>query len=282
MLLNLKITAFKGLNDLTLEGFTQFNLIGGKNNIGKTTLLEAIALYSNPSPNFHSSDNKACTFEGLNLSSQGELFKSKVEAKDLAIGAGVSRLAHTPYLYFPPFKRRNNKYLVSYFNQALLKHDKKHILNLIRLLDSEITDLRVFEDLSYPVLHFQREYEPYQPFFHLGSGFNRMVCIILTLLASPPSAVLIDEIENGIHHELYEVFWEIILKSGSDHQIWATTHSLEMIKAFNSVFEKTETGSYFELARNTDTNKLVSIKTDMELLDYRLKHEEGKDLRGEV
>lgn len=49
MIESLKIKNFKNLNGLEIPHLSQINLISGKNNVGKSTLLEAIAIYYNPS-----------------------------------------------------------------------------------------------------------------------------------------------------------------------------------------------------------------------------------------
>src|ERR1043165_6012562 len=48
MLQSITIENFRGFSKLTIEPFSRFNLIGGKNNSGKTALLEAIHLLNNP------------------------------------------------------------------------------------------------------------------------------------------------------------------------------------------------------------------------------------------
>src|SRR5215469_1170431 len=45
MLQNLQIRGFKGFKDLRLTNLSRVTLIGGKNNVGKTSLLEAIFLF---------------------------------------------------------------------------------------------------------------------------------------------------------------------------------------------------------------------------------------------
>lgn len=49
MIESLKIKNFKNLDGLETPKLSQINLISGKNNVGKSSLLEAIAIYSNPS-----------------------------------------------------------------------------------------------------------------------------------------------------------------------------------------------------------------------------------------
>lgn len=46
----IRIQNFRCFKDLEVKGFKRVNLIGGQNNIGKTTLLEALSLYFHPNP----------------------------------------------------------------------------------------------------------------------------------------------------------------------------------------------------------------------------------------
>ncbi len=48
----IKIENFRGINNLELNNLRQFNLLVGKNNCGKTSLLESIFIISNPADPF--------------------------------------------------------------------------------------------------------------------------------------------------------------------------------------------------------------------------------------
>ena len=45
---SLEIKNFRGLRDMTIKKLGRANLIVGKNNVGKTTILEALKLYAQP------------------------------------------------------------------------------------------------------------------------------------------------------------------------------------------------------------------------------------------
>lgn len=47
---NIKIQNFRCFEELKISGFEKINLISGKNNIGKTALLEALFINSTPIP----------------------------------------------------------------------------------------------------------------------------------------------------------------------------------------------------------------------------------------
>ena len=44
---NISISNFKCFKEFSIDGFKRFNLIFGKNSVGKSNLLEALHLYSN-------------------------------------------------------------------------------------------------------------------------------------------------------------------------------------------------------------------------------------------
>jgi AAA15 family ATPase/GTPase len=81
----------------------------------------------------------------------------------------------------------------------------------------------LFTDIGLPTL---------VSFNVLGDGINKLMLILLEMLAHPGSILLIDEIENGFHYSFYPKMWEIIgaLAKETGCQVIATTHSYECIK----------------------------------------------------
>lgn len=72
------------------------------------------------------------------------------------------------------------------------------------------------------------------PLKSLGDGALRMFGIALSLANSSDGFLLIDEIENGIHHSVQLDFWSMLLRTAyhNNVQIIATTHSYDCIKGF--------------------------------------------------
>ena len=62
---------------------------------------------------------------------------------------------------------------------------------------------------------------------------NRIAGIVLAMASSRGGIVLIDEIENGIHHTVLQDLWRAIERSAKyfDVQVFATTHSFECLSA---------------------------------------------------
>lgn len=182
------------------------------------------------------------------------------------------------------FSNLSNRDLAQNFDIATLNNQSEEVLNVVQKLDSTIVEIRTLT-IGEPNIYLRRKDENFLPISLFGDCFNRVLDIILKLISNKNSVCLIDEIENGIHYQNQREFWRSLFKLAIelDTQIFATTHSLEMMQAFADVgLEfKSQEGAYFELARNEKNNEIVGIKRDLELLQYSLKHEEGVGLRGE-
>ena len=67
-----------------------------------------------------------------------------------------------------------------------------------------------------------------------GYGLKKMVTIALLVLYNKNSAVIIDEVDNGLHYNRYEEFAKLILNSAeiANTQVFITTHSREFAEVF--------------------------------------------------
>ncbi len=92
-------------------------------------------------------------------------------------------------------------------------------------------------------------------------------------------AILIDEVENGIHYSKLEAIWERIdwLSREFNVQVFATTHSYECVKAAHAAFKHAELDDDFSLMRlqrNHKTGQIeIIVYDDNEALDYAMEYE---------
>jgi hypothetical protein len=156
------------------------------------------------------------------------------------------------------------------------------VLKILKILDPSITGLRTYSFVE-PTLYIQTETQTRGlPISLFGDAVYRVTAIILELLNQDHKVLFIDEIENGIHYTNQQSFWQglFTLAEELDTLIFATTHSLEMIKAFAEAGKNfPNEGAYFELAYSPRTDNIVAINRDIDLLEYDLEH--GKAIRGE-
>ena len=73
----------------------------------------------------------------------------------------------------------------------------------------------------------------------LGGGIAKFLSIALAMLDSRDGIVLIDEIENGLHHSAQQKIWKAVINWAQELnvQVFATTHSNKCVKAFNNTID---------------------------------------------
>ncbi|WP_204102554.1 MULTISPECIES: AAA family ATPase [Spirulina sp. CCY15215] len=357
MIQDIDIKNFRCFQDTKISGFERVNLIGGKNNSGKTALLEALTVYhvskarsftairemrkesseiAEAMPerawdNFFFNQNKSKAIEiiGQDInkqkkkieilitdSIQADLLENNRHAKDFldliaknesvfsvlkfrveeksentisSIIAGSSGFysldineSHSDLPLIPSFVRISNKYLAEEYDKARLEDREFEVLNILQVLDPSITEIETFA-IGEPTLYLKRNGQQRLPLSLFGDAINRVAAIVLKLINSKAKVLLIDEIENGIHYTSQKEFWKMLFRLSQelDTQIFATTHSWEMIRAFADVGveDYPNLGAYFELAQKPKSDRIVGIKRDLETLEYAIEH--GKNIRGE-
>ncbi|MEK0187849.1 AAA family ATPase, partial [Microcoleus anatoxicus] len=183
----------------------------------------------------------------------------------------------------PSWLRISGKKLTEAYDNARLDDKDSEVLKAFQILDPTIESVESFS-IGEPTLYLRRKGEKRLPLSLFGDAINRVAEIILKLVNSEHKILLIDEIENGIHYKNQREFWRVLFRLAVelDTQIFATTHSLEMLQAFADVgLEPNQecSSAYFELARKLKTNQIIGSRLDLETLNYALEHKEG--VRGE-
>ena len=155
----------------------------------------------------------------------------------------------------------------------------------LRGLDDSIVDaMRQFEPRlkrfvtvsinNFPTLHADVGLGRPIPIGLLGDGIQRVLTIAIALCNSTGGMLLLDEVENGIHHSKLSLLWEAIAQFASDFdvQVFATTHSSECVSAAHQTFVDIPDYDfgYFRLDRVQDSIVVKSL--DEEMLDTAIEH----------
>ncbi len=97
----------------------------------------------------------------------------------------------------------------------------------------------------------------------LGVGMNRIAGLILAMYEISGGIMFIDEIENGLHYSVQENLWDVVGKIARDLdiQVFATTHSLEMIKAAHAAYKDLPEYDFrlHRLDRNPGTDEIEAV-----------------------
>ncbi len=316
MLNFLEIENFRCFEQFKIEGLAQVNLFGGLNNSGKTALLEAFALATNPHDFLHQSafinirnlkeslrdskENLLYKFDTKRtISLKTNLFSQKFDINyiDLAIQGSVPNLQFK-FIYINAKMQSvpTALNLPISFDEAEHKERKTQMLAFLQCIDAKIIDARTFATKAQSIYLRRSVEERWFPMENLGDAAQKVLNYALNIYslgddAATEKVLIIDEIENGLHYTVQQNFWEQLFNLAKQFniQIFAATHSIEMIKAYlNTVKKLGETAisnsCFWQIYRHFKTQQIVARPYDTERLDYafdKIVLETALNFRGE-
>jgi AAA15 family ATPase/GTPase len=184
----------------------------------------------------------------------------------------------------PASSKRTPAVLARDYGIAEKRNKENLVLKALQIVDVNIEAIKV-SVLGGAHLEVKRKGENFMSVSLFGDAINKILNIILSLVNNESSILLIDEIENGIHYTVQRDFWKFIFEltalESFNNQVFATTHSLEMIKAFADIASKEykESSAYFELFHRKATNRIDYNLHDLETFQYELSN--NLPIRGE-
>jgi len=312
-LTEIEIKQFKCFTDFKASGFKRVNLIGGKNNIGKTAFMEAcyINVYSinvntmitaiydikfmreNINYIFENVDRQKIIDATRKYLSKSNLGRKKfsimerdaikeyqfnindesklINAKELNI-----ILENIDNIEFIDNFGWSDHELINAF-QAIQKQDQENALNdFIREFDENIESFKVIGDKPQCKTHGE-----YRDIAEFGDGLRHYISIICALYACENGYLFIDEIDNGIHYSQLDRLWELILtlSKKTNCQVFAITHSKEMLESFARVAKKLNEQdiSYTTFVKNKQ-QEIQAMTRDYEMLLDSIEQE--REVRG--
>jgi len=248
---NIEIKNFKCFENFSAKDFGRVNLIGGKNNVGKTAFMEAV--YVNVSAQnikkftggIHSiqymRENLNILSKFMNNENLNNLSKEFIEKSDgLNIKSNINKTS---------FTIEDNdgikKYNFHFHSQNILvntnefSYDFSPVTNIefidnFGLFNSQIIDnyssIQKKDEESYlddllklldpSIEAFKVIYEKpqckingnYLDIIELGDGVKHLISIVTSLYKCEDGYLFIDEIDNGIHYTMLDQIWKVILE----------------------------------------------------------------------
>ena len=97
----------------------------------------------------------------------------------------------------------------------------------------------------------------------MGEGMTRVARLILAISTTPGGLLLVDEIENGLHHSILSKVWKAVDRAAKnfDTQVVATTHSYECLEAAHGALGKDGVRLYRLEAENGE-NRCVTYEPE--------------------
>ena len=301
---SLEVKGYRCFEHLTIEKLGRVNLIVGKNNVGKTALLEALWIYLNQGSHHKVSDILNSRDEDKQLESIARqnipinwfevlLTRANGRKKIIEIRGNdnvltLSKSDSSPFSINNPLK---NRVLSSFIETKGL--DYSEIIELWDKIELTTREDDVTESMKFILPNLLRvrvrnvqnnERIPFAqvdnveiplPLKSLGEGLNRLFGISLALVNCNNGILLIDEIESGLHYSVLPDVWKLIFKTAKDLnvQVFATTHSKDCIEAFTqaAVDDEESEGMLVRLERQGE--KIVAKPIAEERLALAISHD---------
>lgn len=173
---------------------------------------------------------------------------------------------------------------ISLFLHDLNTQHKNKLLSAFQLIEPTIEDINI-EDVDNPFIRLIRKGEHIPlALSYFGDAMVRIAVYTISIINNSNSIFLLDEVENGIHYTNQPKFWAWLfdLATEFDVQIFATTHSREMIEAYaQTAIEKgmEEEAGYYALYRTPTTNQVKNHQIAVDTILSKL--ERNEPIRGE-
>ncbi len=156
-------------------------------------------------------------------------------------------------------------------NLAVTKQEDQ-VVRFLRIVEPRLQRLAVQYRGGLPVIYGDIDLPRLIPVPLMGQGMGRLLQIALAIPDARNGIVLIDELENGIHHSIMQSVWTGIaeLARANRVQVFATTHSRECIDAALAAFNADPTAD-FALHRLESTSDGIRAMTyNLDLLQAAL------------
>ncbi len=285
---SLEIRNFRAFKHLQIERLARVNLIVGRNNIGKTCLLEALWLYANRGDpevmlqilakrdeasvdenikhliyGYSSNGTEICIGENnpqdrliisrTNKTAWSASFDNRAyfafEARELA--ASQTNPTDVPKipLWFVPTDGVKKSDVFEMWNTIQLTDFENEVTNVLSIIEPNLQ--RVAINLEQHPIAKLKNFDKPVLLSSLGEGMNRMFGLALVMVNAKNGMVLIDEIENGLYYDVQPQVWQFIFEAAErfNTQLFVTTHSWDTIEAFEEILSE----------RSQDDGILVSL-----------------------
>ena len=312
MLERLQIRNYRAFRDLEMPRLSRVNLVAGRNNAGKTSLLEAIFLLAGAGrPGLALSTDILRTMQGseeqvtreslvetlwkplflgfdtgrtIEISAEHEPFgrlslKISLEAlntvelplKDArrtdlttpdelvftfqqgdedeistAAQLGTDGIKFTHHQRKIPFlvglqsaRERTDRADAIRLGSLRKRKQGDVVLEALRVIEPRLRSIEENSASGFPMIWGDIGLSELVPLAVMGEGITRFASIVLTMVEVPGGVMLIDEVENGIHHSVLTDVWRMIDDASRRFgvQVFATTHSFECVHAADQAIQ---------------------------------------------
>ena len=160
---------------------------------------------------------------------------------------------------------------VEHFSSVVARGEKRQLLDILRLIRPPIRDIEILTHQGPPSLWADVGDPDLLPVEAVGGGVVRLLGLFVNFFNARGGLIVVDEIENGIHHSALQELWQQVRRLSEllDVQVVTTTHSLECVKAAVAVADEEQASSDFvvhQMYQTKDGERRSEAYTDDKLM----------------
>jgi len=116
----------------------------------------------------------------------------------------------------------------------------KLLTEALRIVEPRLTSVEDNSAAGVPMIWGDVGLRELVPLHVMGEGMTRIARLILAISSAPDGIVLVDEIENGLHHSVLAKVWQSVSTAAEEFntQVFASTHSFECLEAAQNALNK--------------------------------------------
>ena len=153
---------------------------------------------------------------------------------------------HPYWVEYVPTNLELGELVFSRLSELRREKNEGRIVGVLRQIEPRLVDApEVLIDHGVPNLFCDIGIGKLLPIGLMGQGLARVFRLVLMMQrgsSTEGSIIVIDEIENGIHHESMSDVWRAIGEAAHryDKQVFATTHSYECLRSANDAIDSND------------------------------------------
>jgi predicted ATPase len=200
----------------------------------------------------------------------GETFQAHayVEADNIRFESPVG-IKEPGGIFLAARDRSQPKVLAERLGDLEVNKKETRIIQILQIIEPGLESLTVRHIGNVPIIYGDVGKKRLIPLALMGDGMGRLLGIALSIPQAQDGILLVDEVENGLHHTVMSKVWRAIADLAREYnvQIFATTHSEECIRAAHRAFNASERYD-FALHRLERVEQAIrAITFDRETLD---------------
>lgn len=154
------------------------------------------------------------------------------------------------------------------YGQIIQNKEEEKIFDLMRIIEPRLIDIQLVGNEFLVNLGGETRL----PINVMGDGFLKIFNLILDIHYTKNGILIVDELDNGIHYSVMPLLWKAIDEACTrlNVQLFASTHSLDLIKGLVSAFENENNMpniAAYKLIRRPD-DEIASVRYSIGELSY--------------